>query len=637
VLSFFVPFPLFAASTERVSLSSGGGEASAESRWPSISSDGRYIAFESDAPDLVANDTNGRTDAFVRDRQTGQTVRVSVASDGTEANGYSYAPCISADGRHITFYSFASNLVVNDTNPNSDAFVHDMETGQTELVSVNGDGVQGNGATDGSSISADGRYVAFSSAAQNLVPDKTSSEYDIFLRDRQTGQTERVSVSSDGDEPNGESWLDAARCVISADGRFVTYTSVAYNLVPGDTNAAIDIFVRDRLAGETQRVSVSSAGAEANNESRFPAISADGRHVAFASYASNLVADDVGLDWQVYVHDRETGQTERVSVATDGSESRGGSDLSCISADGRFVAFHSDGDNLAPGDTNGKSDIFVRDREAGVTVRVSVAGDGGEGNGHCYSQYISGDGRFVTFSSAATNVVTGDTNGFIDIFVRDRQTFPDVPVGFWAFYATEACVGAGVVAGYGDGVYHPEWPVTRDQMAVYIARALAGGDENIPEGPGTASFVDVPNTGYGDDGTEPYWAYKYVEYAVTNNVVQGYEYPDPDIPGETISVYAPAATVTRDQMAVFIARSICDPTGDEGLVGYIPADPRNFPDVPSTGYGDDGTDPYWAYRYIEYCVEHGVVQGYDDGYYHPENVVTRDQMAVYVARAFDLL
>jgi Tol biopolymer transport system component len=618
VLSFSMSLPLFASSTERVSLSSGDGEASAESRGSSISSDGRYIAFESDAPDLVANDTNGLTDVFVRDRLAGETQRVSVSSAGAEGNNESRCPAISANGRYITFCSLASNLVVNDTNRNWDAFVHDMETGQTEVVSVNGDGVQGNGATDGSSISADGRYVAFSSAAQNLVPDKTSSEHDIFLHDRQTGQTERVSVSSDGDEANGESWLDAARCVISADGRFVTYTSVASNLVPGDTNAAIDIFLRDRLAGETQRVSVNSAGAEANNESRSPAISADGRHVAFASYASNLVADDVGLDWRVYVHDRETGQTERVSVATDGSEPSLPSGLPCISADGRFVAFQSTASNLVPGDTNGWVDVFVRDREAGVTVRVSVAGDGGEGNGHCYYHYISGDGRFVTFSSAATNLVTGDTNGVIDIFVRDRQTFSDVAVTHWAFYQIGACAQSGVVSGYQDGTYQPGTEVTRDQMAVYIARALAGDDENVPDPSGEPTFPDVRA---GD------WGYKHIEYAAAQNVVAGYE----------DGLYHPEYQVTRDQMAVYVARALVAPEGDEGLVGYVPADPRDFPDVPATGYGDSGTDPYWAYKHIEYCVENGVVQGYEDGYYHPADPVTRDQMAVYIARAFGLL
>ena len=223
-----------------------------------------------------------------------------------------------------------------------------------------------------------------------------------------------------------------------------------------------------------------------------------------------------------------------------------------------------------------------------------------------------------------------------DIYGYVLTRFWDVLANHWAYDAIEGCVEAEVVSGYLEGDYRPSAVVTRDQMAVYIARALAGGDGNVPEGPETASFEDVPNTGYGDSGTDPHWAYKYVEYAVDCSVVQGYAYDDPENPGETIYRYEPTWTVTRDQMAVYVARAMVAPTGEAALEDYVPSDPRNFPDVPNTGYGDGGTDPFWAYTHIEYCVENGVVSGYDDGYYRPEWVVTRDQMAVYVARAFGL-
>ena len=235
--------------------------------------------------------------------------------------------------------------------------------------------------------------------------------------------------------------------------------------------------------------------------------------------------------------------------------------------------------------------------------------------------------------------VSDSGNGrIVHIVAKGYQSpaFADVPSYSWARSEIEACWAAEIVGGYGDGTYRPDVPVDRGQMAAYIARALAGGDGNVPEGPGTASFVDVPNTGYGDAGTDPHWAYRYVEYAVDSNVVQGYAYDDPENPGETIYRYEPTWTVTRDQMAVYVARAMVAPTGEAALADYVPAEPRNFPDVPNTGYGDDGTDPFWAYTHIEYCVEHGVVSGYDDGYYRPEWVVTRDQMAVYVARAFGL-
>ena len=229
-------------------------------------------------------------------------------------------------------------------------------------------------------------------------------------------------------------------------------------------------------------------------------------------------------------------------------------------------------------------------------------------------------------------------------------TYPDVDTDYWAYKYVECISDNAIAQGYGDGNFHPEYLVSRDYMAVFMARALvdptgeAALADYVPSDP--RNFPDVPATGYGDDGTDPYWAYKHIEYCVENGVVQGYEYPDPDTPRETIYLYQPLWPVTRDQMAVFIARSICDPTGDEGLVGYIPPDPGSFPDVPTTGYGDTGADPYWAYRYIEYCVEHGVVNGYEYPdpdtpgetmyLYQPLWPVTRDQMAVYIARAFDL-
>jgi probable HAF family extracellular repeat protein len=206
---------------------------------------------------------------------------------------------------------------------------------------------------------------------------------------------------------------------------------------------------------------------------------------------------------------------------------------------------------------------------------------------------------------------SGSASGFPRACLWQRAiSFPDVSGDFWAYDEIMACVDAKVVNGYEDGLYHPEYEVTRDQMAVYIARALVipSGDAGIPDGPATPTFPDVPAN---------HWAYKQIEYAVSQGVVQGYE----------DGTYHPEYEVTRDQMAVYVARSMVAPTGEAALADYVPADPRNFPDVPSE---------FWAWKHVEYCVENGVVQGYEDGLYHPEIVVTRDQMAVYVARAFGL-
>jgi hypothetical protein len=202
-----------------------------------------------------------------------------------------------------------------------------------------------------------------------------------------------------------------------------------------------------------------------------------------------------------------------------------------------------------------------------------------------------------------------DGSDVVHLVRTDRLAFLDIGFYHWAYDEVQACANSGMISGYPDGLYHPELAVTRDQMAAYISRALAEGDENVPEFTGSPSFRDV---------TRWHWASDYVEYALSQNVVEGY--------GD--GLYHPEYGVTRDQMAVYVARAMVAPEGDAGLAGYVPAEPRNFPDVASD---------FWAYTHIEYCVEHGVVEGYEDGYYHPDYVVTRDQMAVYVARAFGLL
>jgi len=398
---------------QRVSVASSGVQGNGRSCCPSISADGRFVAFASEASNLVPGDTNGAWDVFVYDRQTGEITRVSVASDGAQGNGDSGGPAISADGRFVAFYSSASNLVPGDTNGVEDVFVHDRLTGQTTRVSVASDGAQGNDLSWQPSISADGRFVAFASRASNLVPGDTNGTWDVFVHDRLTGQTTRVSVASDGKEGNGFSFLP----LISADGRFVAFTSEASNLAPGDTNPWWDVFVHDRLTGQTTMVSVASDGTPGNGASIGTSISGDGRFVAFSSSASNLAPGDTNGVIDVFVHDRLTGETTRVSVASDGAQGNASSDGGVLSGDGRFVVFFSASSNLAPGDTNAAMDVFLHDRQTGQTTRVSVASDGAQGNADSSGAAISADGRFVVFTSEASNLVPGDTNGTWDIFV----------------------------------------------------------------------------------------------------------------------------------------------------------------------------------------------------------------------------
>jgi Tol biopolymer transport system component len=347
------------------------------------------------------------------------TTRVSVASGNIEANAASNGPAISADGRWVAFASSASNLVPGDTNNADDVFVHDRQTRTTTRVSVGPGGIQGNGVSHSPAISADGRYVAFVSIAGTLVDKDTNHALDIFVHDRVTGITMRVSVGP-GDVQGD---LDSRSPTISADGRFVAFDSIATNLVDDDSNGVSDAFVHDRQTGLTTRVSVASDGAQANGSSGSSSISADGRWVAFASGASNLVPDDTNGVGDVFVHDRQTGTTTRVSLGAGGLEGNRSSGVPSTSGDGRRVAFQSAATNLVPGDTNGQDDVFVHDVLTQTTTRASLGPGGVEYPQQAWSEFpaISADGRRVVFDSAAP-LVQGDDNGFDDVFVYDIAT-----------------------------------------------------------------------------------------------------------------------------------------------------------------------------------------------------------------------
>ena len=322
-------------------------------------------------------------------------------------------PAISGDGRLVAFYSSASNLVPDDTNLTGDIFVHDRDTGITTRVSVASGGAQANDESWYPAISGDGRYVAFISNASNLVPDDTNLVQDIFVHDINTGSTTRVSVATSGAQATGASWYPS----ITTEGRYVAFSSYASNLVTGDANGFQDIFVHDRTTGSTTRVNVTGDGTEADADSQNAAISANGRFVAFASGASTLVAGAASGFWDIFVKDRDTGATTRVSVSTSGLLENESSGWPALSADGRYVAFHSIANNLVTGDTNFTSDIFVHDRDTAATTRVSLTSGGVQGNNGSAYAALSADGHIVAFESAATDLVTGDTNGSIDVFV----------------------------------------------------------------------------------------------------------------------------------------------------------------------------------------------------------------------------
>lgn len=454
--------------TTRVNLTPTGGESQTQgsalvcagtasfacTSSPIISGNGRYVAFSSYAPDLVSNDLNAASDVFRTDVSTGRAELASLASDGaptiyppgTEATSRATDVAISESGRYVAFSTTAINLVGmgNDMNLVPDVYVRDMKKFSTTRVTISTDGGDSNGSNSSNvssiSISANGRFVAFGSDASNLVPDDNNGVADVFVRDIREGITERVSFGHDGSESNEDSGRGLS---INPTGRYVLFGSAATNLVANDLNGTDDAFLVDRQTHETTRVSVQPNESEAlaqgfaHANGGAPAVSKDGRFVLFRS-SKPLVPGDSALlgGCDFFVRDMQRGRTERVNVASDGSAREGGCGNSAsLSADGRYVVFTSDqqiaGDDggCSPAETGriGTSDFdaYVFDRDTGATELVSrsTKGHPAQKPGTCagtQQSSISYDGRFVAFLSDATNLVPGDTNGWGDVFVRDR-------------------------------------------------------------------------------------------------------------------------------------------------------------------------------------------------------------------------
>ena len=423
-------------TTTRVSLDSSGGNPNNDSGAAVTATDGRYVAFASLATDLVAGDLAGAEDVFVYDRQTNTTDRASVDSSELEGVAASKAPDLSDDGRYVAFESLSDNLIgINqDNNGVYDVFVRDRTNGTTERVSVSTAGVESNGASRGASISADGRYVAYYSLASNLIASDTNGNYDVFVRDRQTSTTTRVSVSNAG----AEGLLGSDLPSISDTGRYVAFGSFSNNLVTGDGNGFYrDIFVRDTTGSTTIRASVSTAGVQENDESTHASISGDGRYVAFQSLATTLVLGDTntcgsfttpGSCPDVFVRDTTSNTTVRASVSSAGVQGDGQSTAPRISGNGRYVAYESEATNLVSGDTNTCGsfttagtcpDVFVRDTVNNKTGRVSLDSADAQANNLSLAAAMAGSGRLTIFASDASNLVTGDTNNRTDIFAHE--------------------------------------------------------------------------------------------------------------------------------------------------------------------------------------------------------------------------
>ncbi len=344
-------------------------------------------------------------DVFVRDRTAGTTVRASVATSN-QPNNLSAAPVISGDGRYVAFQSAATNLVANDKNKKIDVFVRDLVANTTKRVSVSTSGTAANGDSTAAAISADGRYAAFASVATNLVAGDTNAVRDIFLRDTVANTTARVSVSTSGAQASQAAETPFG---MSGDGRYVTWSSGATNLVSGDTNGLTDVFLRDRNASITTRVSVSSFLVESNGTSRQAAISADGSFVAFQSYATNLVPNDFNRKADIFTYEVGPGRVERASVSSSGLEGNAISENPALPNDGRYVTFNGTATTLIASDVNvgpfGSGvgdDVFIRDRVAGTTTFASLVTGGYQNYGNHVFPRITPDGRFVAFTSNAS-------------------------------------------------------------------------------------------------------------------------------------------------------------------------------------------------------------------------------------------
>jgi Tol biopolymer transport system component len=411
-------------STVRVSVDSNGQAGNASSSWPSISADDRYVAFSSASTNLVAGDTNGFVDVFVRDRQNGTTRRVSLNSTGAQADNWCDTPAISRDGRFVVFASPASNLVPGDTNFRNDIFVVELATGAIERVSVSSLGAQANDDSYLPRISADGRYVAFTSYAQNLDPIDAYHGFpeDIFVRDRVTNTTRLVSTNSAGVQGNGFS----EDCDISGDGRYVAFESAATNLAPLSTFQGQNVYRKDLITGATILINVDSNGLHLAGAA-YPTLNFDGRFVAFGS-GQPLVAGDNNQKFDLYVRDTLNGTTTIASVASNGAL---GNDhfqyYGRMSDDARYVSFMSFASDLVPLDNNGVPDFFVRDRLTSTTRRVTESSFGIQSDLDTYFGSLSADGRFVVYGSAGTNLAPGDANGQgYDVYLHDLGRAPTI-------------------------------------------------------------------------------------------------------------------------------------------------------------------------------------------------------------------
>ncbi|MFJ5062513.1 TolB family protein [Streptomyces nigra] len=395
-----------APSVERVTVSATGEQGDGHASAPALSADGRFAAFSSDVAHLVPGDTNGDTDVFVRDARTGAVERVSVASDGTQADQGSSLRDISADGRYVLFGSRASDLVPWETPPADagaeDVYLHDRRTGTTERISVAFDG--GSAYSAGARLSADARYVFFNAKADRMEEGARDLFGAVYVHDRRTGRTERVSNT---DRPTDAALLQD----VSADGRYVLYTQP----VPRSSNGVT--WVHDRRTGTEEQVNVKADGSPATRYAMPATLSADGRTVAFENWDEDLLPGGGPDASDLYVRDLRRDVTRRIDAGPDGETSP---DRPVVSADGRYVGYEAT--PRLPDGSAGPANVYLRDLRTGGTRLISASVTGGPVTDEpVYVTSVSAGAERVTLGSASAQLVAGDTNEAVDGFVRHRR------------------------------------------------------------------------------------------------------------------------------------------------------------------------------------------------------------------------
>jgi Tol biopolymer transport system component len=390
--------------------------------YPSVSADGRYLVYQSRATNLVANDTNNADDIFIYDRSSGQVSLLSVTPGGTQANGSSTFPAISADGRFVVFVSKASNLVTSDANGRADTFVLDRNTGAIRMISTASDSSQRNSDSGAGRVSADGRYVAFQTFAA-FDPQDTNGVSDVYLKDTLLGTTTWISK---GINANPATHGGALLPAISGNGNVITWEANGTGHVAADTNGFNDIVVEDLTSGERRRVSVDSIGRQSNGNSERPALSYDGRKIVFTSAAGNLVDSDTSFRKDVFMYNWNDRSVSRISVSETGAQISPYDSIathgSVMSADGRYVVFEAMSNGVVAGDTNNFSDVFVRDTVDSTTTRVSLASNGDQPDHSVYAGVINSDGRFIGFASWASNLTAQPINTpYAQMYLVDRN------------------------------------------------------------------------------------------------------------------------------------------------------------------------------------------------------------------------